>query len=182
MFARTALMLIASLLVYVPGFAQSQQPVLETVPFVEVSKYLGRWYQIQRNVLPFEPANCVCAQQTLSVLPSGLVGVYNSCRVGTPDGALREISGTATNDDPNSNSRFTVDFGLGYTGQYWIIGIADDYRYAIVSDPKRYSLYILSKTPTLSEADLLEATSMAARQVPTDKLVSTDQTNCQYPN
>ena len=181
MFSRFALMLIASLLASSIGFAQAP-PSLETVPYVDVSQYLGRWYQISRNPLPFEPADCVCAQQTLSVLESGLVGVYNSCNVGTPDGALREIKGTATNDDPVSNSRFTVDFGLGYPGQYWIIGIADDYRYAIVSDPKRYSLYILSKTPTLSEADLADATKMAARQVNTDKLMKTDQTNCQYPN
>jgi apolipoprotein D and lipocalin family protein len=164
-----------------PGMAQSREP-MKTVPHVEVGRYLGTWYQISRNVLPFEPANCACAQQTLGVAQSGNVSVYNSCNDGGPLGPLREIRGEAINDDPSTNARFTVDFGFPKKGQYWVIGLAADYRWAVVSDPSRYSLYVLSKKPTLNQVDYQAAIDEAAKQVDTSQLKLTSHVGCSYPS
>ena len=153
---------------------------LETVPFVDVSRYTGRWYQISRNPLPFE-GDCACSQQTLETNADGTLSVYNSCNDKTPSGPLREIRGFATNDDPTSNSKFTVDFSLPRKGQYWIIGLDADYRYAVVSDPSLRSLFILSKTPELSAELYQSAIEKAALQVDTGKLISTLQQGCNYP-
>lgn len=159
----------------------SSREALKTVPFVDVSKYAGRWYQIARNPLWFEPANCVCAQQTLGALAPGKLSVYNSCNEGGPAGQLREIRGSATNDDAKTNARYTVDFNMPFKGQYWIIGLASDYSWAVVSDPRRLSLYILSKTPTMSEGAYLAAVAEASRQTDTTKLKSTSHVGCKYP-
>lgn len=154
---------------------------LETVDYVDVNQYLGRWYQISRKPLWFEPRNCMCTQQTLTLLEDGVVGVYNSCNEGAPDGKLREISGTATNDDPETNAKFTVDFNQPFKGSYWIIGLDPQYRWAVVSDKNEYSLYILSKTPTLSQELYDAALAKAAEQLDTDVLLDTDHTGCSYP-
>ena len=37
-------------------------------------------------------------------------------------------------------------------GNYWVIELAPDYRYAIVGEPSRTYLWVLSRTPTLDEA------------------------------
>jgi apolipoprotein D and lipocalin family protein len=37
---------------------------------------------------------------------------------------------------------------------YWVIQLADNYRYAVVSEPSRDYLWILSRTPTLPDADM----------------------------
>lgn len=158
----------------------NQKPV-ESLDFVDVRLYLGTWYQIARNTLPFEPLNCACAQQTLSLLPSGEVGVYNSCNIGDSNGPLTEISGTATSQN-SQNSQFTVDFGLPQKGQYWIIAVEEtEYRWAVVTDPSRRSLYILSKTPTLELQDYTNALFEASKQLSIGNLVVTDQNNCSYP-
>lgn len=154
---------------------------LKTVPFVDVSRYLGRWYQISRNSLPFE-GECACAQQTLTANPDGTVGVYNSCNDKTPSGVLREIRGYAVNDDLTSNSKFTVDFFLPQKGKYWIIGLDSDYRYAVVSDPSRSSLYILSKTPFLEPELFNKAVEEASSQINTSNLRTTEQQGCTYPS
>jgi apolipoprotein D and lipocalin family protein len=156
-----------------PAFAQ-----LRTVPYVEVDRYLGTWYQIARNPLIFE-GNCVCSRQVLSV-SNGRVDVYNSCNEPST-GELREIRGFATNNDPSTNAQFTVDFGLPHTGQYWIIGLDTEYRYAVVSDPSKLSLYVLSKTPTLDPELYDEAVQIAAEQVDVSRLVMTPQMGCVYP-
>ncbi len=164
-----------------PSPAQPQPPPLQTVPYVDVAKYLGTWYQISRVVLPFE-GDCACAQQTLGLdTARGVVTVYNSCNDKTPQGRLREIRGFATNDDPQSNSKFTVDFGLPQTGKYWIVALGANYEYAVVSDPDRKSLYILSKTPELDPTLYQEALNKASMQLDISRLVSTQQKGCSYP-
>ncbi len=160
------------------GFAQQAHAQLRTVPYVEVERYLGTWYQIARNPLIFE-GNCICSRQVLS-LGQGRVDVYNSCNEPTT-GALREIRGFATNNDPSSNAQFTVDFGLPQTGQYWIIGLDVGYRFAVVSDPSLRSLYILSKTPALAPELYEEAVALAAEQMDVSKLQLTPQAGCAYP-
>ena len=34
-------------------------------------------------------------------------------------------------------------------GDYWIIELAEDYSHAVVSDPLRFTLYILSRNPMM---------------------------------
>ncbi len=160
-------------------FMNSAQAQLQTVPYVELSKYAGTWYQISHKPLIFE-GKCICSRQVLSGLEDGTVGVYNTCNDPTT-GELRSISGVATNNDPSTNAQFTVDFGLPHTGQYWIIGLGDNYEYAVVSDPSLLSLYILSKTPQLSPELYAEAVEKAQRQVDVSKLRVTEQRNCEYP-
>lgn len=154
---------------------------LQTVPYVDPTQYIGRWYQQARNVLPFEPQDCVCAQQTLGIAASGNVSVYNSCNVLTPRGDMREIRGEAINLNPGTNTKFKVDFGFPKKGDYWIIGLAEDYRWAVVSDPARTSLYILSKTPVLAPELYNLALAEAAKQIDTSKLKLTSHEGCVYP-
>ncbi len=160
------------------GFAA--QADLKTVSYVDPSLYVGTWYQIARNPHPFE-AGCVCSRQILTPINSLEIGVYNSCNLNSVAGELSEIRGVAFNDDPASNSRFTVDFNLPFKGQYWIVGIDPQYRWAVVSEPSKRTLYILSKTPELS-AELYEAAvAEAAQQLDVSQLFKTEQAGCQYP-
>lgn len=153
---------------------------LKTVPYVDAARYVGTWYQIARNPHPFE-AGCVCARQVLTPVNADQISVYNSCNDKTPNGPVKEIRGIASNDEPATNSKFTVDFGLPNKGQYWIIGLDSQYRYAVVSEPSKKTLYILSKTPDLS-ADLYdEAVAEAGKQVDVSQLTLTLQKGCSYP-
>ena len=47
-------------------------------------------------------------------------------------------------------------------GDYWIIGLAPDYSWAVVGDPGRSYLWILARTPHL-ELDAIAAARQAAR-------------------
>jgi apolipoprotein D and lipocalin family protein len=153
---------------------------LQTVPYVDVSKYLGTWYQIARNPHQFE-GDCYCSRQQLTARPDGKVEVYNTCNDGAVNGPFRTISGEATNEDPATNAKFSVDFHLPHLGQYWIIGLDPDYRYAVVSDPSMYSFYLLSKTPTLDPALYAKAMEDAGRQLDLSKVKKTVQEGCAYP-
>lgn len=49
-------------------------------------------------------------------------------------------------------------------GDYWIIGLADDYRYAVVGEPSRKYLWILSRTSTMTGNDYEAAMAAAEAQ------------------
>jgi len=153
---------------------------LQTVPSVDLTQYVGRWYQIARNPLVFE-GDCYCSQQTLTAQADGRVGVFNSCNKGSVQGTLDTISGFATSLDTTSNAKFEVDFGFPFKGQYWIIALDNQYRFAVVSEPTERALYILSKTPFLEQALIDEALLLASQQVDTSKLIFTVQQDCTYP-
>jgi apolipoprotein D and lipocalin family protein len=160
--------------------ALSTQEELRTVPFVDVGRYIGNWYQIARKPTFFEEG-CFCSRQQLSARSDGQVGVLNSCNKGQENGPLSIIRGTASVDNPGSNSQLTVDFGLPRPGRYWIVGLDKDYRYAVVSDPGKATLYILSKTPGMDERLYREALSVAAEQLDTKDLIRLDHADCTYP-
>jgi apolipoprotein D and lipocalin family protein len=170
--------IFSSLIVLLPNISKAE---IQTVPFVDIGRYAGTWYQIARNPHPFE-RGCVCARQVLAPADQGKISVYNSCNFQNANGNLLEIRGLATNVDPQTNSKFTVDFNLPNLGHYWIIGLDTQYRYAVVSDPTGKTLYVLSKTPELSAELFSEAVEKAAEQLDTTQLTLTPQINCSYPS
>ena len=155
---------------------------IQTVPYVDVNRYLGDWYQIAHVPLWFEGiSDCPCARQRLAVTAKpGVVSVLNTCT--KTDGSLYSIAGTARNDDRTTNAKFTVNFeGVPFAGSYWIIGLDPDYRFAVVTDRSGGSLYILSKTTTLSQELFDRAVAIARQQLDTSQLQVTRQTGCSYP-
>jgi len=132
---------------------------LETVEYVDLEQYAGLWYEIARYPVPFdEDSVAVTAEYTL--LADGTVRVLNSGLVGDLNGPPTSIEGIARVADPVSQAKLTVSFdrpGLELIeGDYWIIELAEDYSHAIVSDPLRFTLYILNRTPAM-DPDLYDS-------------------------
>lgn len=80
----------------------------------------------------------------------------DKCRLGSFGGPLNYIKGKAKAVD-NTNAKLNVTFvnTFGPGSNYWIIELASDYSYSVVSDPSRNTLFILSRTPRMSNV-LLE--------------------------
>ncbi len=131
--------------------ASAEPSELTTVAFVDVSRYLGKWYEIAK--LPqATQAGCTAVTAEYSLNEDGSVKVLNSCRLFDPSsGRLITISGKATPVD-QSNSKLEVSFFEGLQkGNYWVLELADDYSYALVGEPSRSSLFVLSRSPQISE-------------------------------
>lgn len=126
-------------------------PPLETVPRVDVERYVGKWYEIARYPAPFQEG-CTGVTAEYTLLDNGKVGVVNTCRQDSLDGPTRSVQGTARVVDSQSNAKLKVTFFWPFEGDYWIIQLADDYSYAVVGEPQRRFLWILSRTPALPES------------------------------
>lgn len=126
----------------------SNAQTLKTVPQVDLSKYAGKWYEIASYPQRFQKGcHCTTAQYTLS--KKGYVVVENRCNRDSITGKQSYIKGKAFVEKNSGNAKLQVQFFWPFKGKYWIIDLADDYSYAVVSHPNRKYLWILSRTPTM---------------------------------
>lgn len=131
-------------------------PPPETVASVDIDRYTGLWYQVAGYPF-FATNNLVGITAEYTVLDNGNVRVLNRGFVGDFDGPVDTIVGEARAVDTNTNARLAVRFpeilGGIFEGEYWIIRLDDvDYSYAVVSDSRRNTLFILSRSPVLDAA------------------------------
>jgi apolipoprotein D and lipocalin family protein len=137
-----------------PAVDESLYPPLATVADVDIERYAGKWYEIAKYPVVFENG-CVDVTAEYTLLEDGSVRVVNTC--GSPDGSSREIVGSAVVTDPSTNAKLSVSFfGPLFGAPYWIIELGEDYHYAVIGDPSREFLWILSRTPALDDATLAE--------------------------
>ena len=156
--------LFAAALLFGAACAPMSPPRTSTVESVDVARYLGTWYELG-SVKQFFSVGLVNTQADYSLLPSGAIGVRNTGRYFGADGPQSQIIGTAVPVDA-SNSRLNVSFtgtnSATPPGNYWIVDLDPDYRWAIVSDPSGASGFILSRDRTVSDAFYDELVQRAA--------------------
>ena len=129
--------------------AQSQ-PV-KTVPSVDVNKYAGKWYEIASFPQRFQKG-CHCTTAEYTMTDKGYLIVENRCNRGSVHGKQSYIKGKAFVQKGSGNAKLKVQFFFPFRGKYWIIDLADDYSYAVVSHPNKKYLWILSRTPKMDDA------------------------------
>ena len=121
---------------------------LVTVDQVEVQRYMGTWYEIARYPNSFE-RGCSAVTADYTLRDDGTVHVLNTCRDSDGVTVKSTTEGFAEIADPRTNAKLTVYFFYPFGAPYWIIDLGENYEYAVVGDPSRTFLWILSRTPTL---------------------------------
>lgn len=144
--------------------AQTAKPV-GTVPFVDLDRYVGDWFEIARFPNQFQRRCVGEVRASYARRADGRLDVVNQCR--TDDGRI-EARGIARVVDDRTFARLKVRFApawLGFLpfvwGDYWIIGLAEDYSWAVVGSPDREYLWILARTPRLNEESAAAARGVA---------------------
>jgi apolipoprotein D and lipocalin family protein len=148
--------LLTVLLSIVSLYAQQSSP--KTVDYVDLKKYVGLWYEIAKIPNRFQ-SQCVkgtTAKYTLN--ENGEIDVINSCT--DKDNETDDANGLARVVDKKTNAKLEVSFvsffgWRPFWGDYWIIGLDENYQWAIVGTPNRKYGWILSRTPKL-EAEILD--------------------------
>ena len=126
---------------------------LQVVSQVDLSRYLGKWYEIAHIPVFFQRGCAGGTTATYTLIKEGTVGVVNQCC--TSDGQKKVARGRAWVVDKKTNAKLKVSFLniLGFhpfAGDYWIIDLGQNYEYAVIGRPGRSIGWILSRTPSLS--------------------------------
>ena len=121
---------------------------------VDLSQYLGKWYELARYDNRFE-RDCEAVTAEYGLLPDGGISVRNSCRRGSPSGPLKVATGKARVVPDSGNAKLKVSFfGPFYLGNYWVLDHAENYSWSIVGEPSGRYLWILAREPLPDRAEV----------------------------
>jgi len=121
---------------------------LSTVSPVSLEKYAGTWYEIARLPNRFEKGlECVTATYTLK--DNGKIEVINKGYKVGESNEINKIKGVAWVPDKRFPGRLKVRFFWPFSGKYYILDLDENYRYALIGEPSRKFLWVLSKDKQL---------------------------------
>lgn len=155
--------------VLMAGCLSDSHAPISTVSNFEVKRYLGQWHQMAAIPAWFQ-SDCVAnTAADYAMGEDGLIEVVNSCE--TADGTRKKAEARARFLNDPSDGRLEVTFvevaGLWVwpaAGDYWIIGLDPDYRWAVVGQPSREFAWILARSRTLDAQTLRDIQHILERE------------------
>ena len=142
--------LIPIVLALFPALSSAQDGQFDNSPVAsfDLSKYLGTWYEIARFDHVFERGlENVTAEYLLR--DDGKVDVINS---GWKGGKFKMAHGKARQSDPSDDpAHLEVSFFLNFYSDYNVLMLDDMYQVALVGSKSPKYLWILSRSPQVSD-------------------------------
>ena len=154
-----------------PAQSQNQGPEpVRAVDSVDLERYAGRWYEIARLPNPFQGKCTGEVTADYELLAKGEVRVVNQCL--QEDGKVKRAEGRARRANRDGTAaKLKVRFAPAFLsflpmvwGDYWVLDLTDDYSAALVGEPGRAYLWILSRAPVLADSTYQRMTATAERQ------------------
>ena len=136
---------------------------MNVVPSLDLQRYAGKSYEIARLPNRFQRKCAGDVSATYTLRPDGKITVLNECR--KADGSLTRAEGVARpagKEEPNS--KLKVTFFWPFSGNYWVLDLDPDYRWALIGEPRRKYLWVLSRSPRMEEPLLERLLDTARRQ------------------
>jgi apolipoprotein D and lipocalin family protein len=164
---------------------EATEPAAGPVPVVaalDPLRYSGTWFELAR--LPDgDMRRCAGdVTATYGLRPDGHYEVVDRCirrdgTIGVSRGEARTRSGDPTGArlEVNFLPRWMRQLSVGW-GEHWVVAVDPDYRVAVVSDPERTELRVLSRVPELEPerlGPLME--QLRSQGFAVDRLVRTPQ-------
>jgi len=158
---KTVLLIGINCAIGISSNVYAENSTLAAVHKVDLSQYLGLWYEIARKPISFQK-DCksnVTARYTINEY--GNVAIDNRC-INQNGEEIWSLGEAFISNEP-FNSKLKVSFlpepirwmPVG-RGEYWILKIDSSYQMALVGEPKRKNLWLLSRDPHPDEVKVTE--------------------------
>ena len=109
---------------------------VQLVEQVDLNRYVGLWYEIAKIPNRFQKQCVKNTTAQYAIRSDGRIDVVNRCM--KENGFFDEAKGIAK----------IVDL---FWGNYWIIGLDNDYQWAVVGEPTRKYGWVLGRSTALSD-------------------------------
>ncbi len=133
------------------GLDPVKHPPLPGVLKIDLDRYMGEWYVIANIPTRYE-RNAHNARETFRRNPDGTIATTFTFHEDGFDGPLKTMRPKAWVRD-ESNAIWWMQFYWPLKAEYVIAYISPDYSQAIVARTKRDYVWILARTPEISDAD-----------------------------
>jgi apolipoprotein D and lipocalin family protein len=138
-----------------PNMSQAVQ--VKSIDHLDISQYMGSWYEIAKLPNWFQ-RNCTQnTKATYQLINPAQIQVLNQCQ--TANGENIQALGMARPRANGLPAQLEVRFAPSWLGllpfvwgDYWVLDLDPQYQLAAVGDPSKKYLWILSRTPQITEA------------------------------
>jgi apolipoprotein D and lipocalin family protein len=120
---------------------EARAPALPIVPQLDPARYVGRWYEVAYIPHWFE-RGCSNTTATYSLTTDGRINILNEC---LRRGKIHQARAVAWHAGSGSDGEFSVRFFWPFNAPYWVIALDPEYQWAMVGQPSRRYLWILSR-------------------------------------
>lgn len=130
----------------------AKQPPLRTETNVDLNRFMGEWYVIAAIPLSAEK-DSYNAVELYRLDEDGNIPTVFTFNKGSFDGERKTYKSKAFVRDKKSNAVWGVRFIWPFKAEYRIMYLNSDYSQTIVGRTKRDYMWLMARTPTISEAD-----------------------------
>jgi apolipoprotein D and lipocalin family protein len=127
-------------------------PDMKTVEHIEIDRFMGSWYVIG-NIPTFLEKEAYNAVENYTLNSDGTIATKFTFNKGGFDGKAKEYNLKGFILDNESNALWGMRFIWPIKGDYRIVYVADDYSTTIVARQKRDFVWIMARTPAISDVD-----------------------------
>ncbi len=138
-------------------------PAITTVPHVDLPRFMGDWYVIA-NIPTFVEKKAYNAVESYRLNPDGTIATTFTFRKGGFNGKLKRHTPKGFVRDKESNAIWGMRFVWPFKGDFRIVYLNEDYTQTVIGRQKRDYVWIMSKNPSIPEADFKRILVFLARE------------------
>lgn len=127
-------------------------PRLQTVPYVDLERFMGPWYVIA-NIPTFVEKGAHNAVESYKLDPDGTVATTFTFRKNSFDGPLKTYNPRGFIRDKKSNSVWDMQFIWPVKSEYLVIYLNENYTQTIIGRSKLDYVWILARSPSIPDGD-----------------------------
>ena len=142
--------------------ATNLEPI-DTVAQVDLERFMGDWYVIASIPTAIEK-NAYNAVENYALNSDGTVATTFTFRKGGFDGKEKIYRPKGFVRDTETNATWGMQFVWPFKAQYKIIYLNDDYSQTMIGRDKRDLVWIMARSPKMSDTDYLALTTMLVEQ------------------
>ena len=127
-------------------------PPITPVAHVDLPRFMGNWYVIATIPTRFEK-KAYNALEVYTLKPNGDVATSFHFREGSFNGEKKDIHSTGIVKQGTGNAVWGVQVFWPLKAQYIVAYLKEDYSQVIVARDARDYMWVMARTPTISQAD-----------------------------
>jgi apolipoprotein D and lipocalin family protein len=148
----TRILLVSTLALTLLGACTTETRPMKTVDYVDLERFMGDWYVVA-NIPTFLERGAHNAVESYALNPDGTIATTFRFRAGSFDGEEKTYRPTGYVLDRETNARWGMQFIWPIKADYRVILLDDDYLLTVIGREKRDYVWVMSRSPELSDAD-----------------------------
>jgi apolipoprotein D and lipocalin family protein len=145
------------------GACRSSHPPISTAPQVDLARFMGDWFVIA-NIPTRLERGAHNAVEAYRLEGDGSIATTFTFRDGGFDGEVKRYCPRGFVRDTESKAIWGMQFIWPIKADYRIVYVSPDYRHTIIGRQKRDNVWIMARTPVISDAEFEDLRARVARE------------------